>query len=312
MERRNPTDLTARIPNLSYGCAGIYFASRLRQPKAYNYQHRYCLCSMSEDGYLDWDMIAPGVDELAHVTSLQIFLPLDEPEHLNQAGSLVDCTPALRSLDLVLEKREIFEDEDCCDGAVSVVESIFGTGNETKRTVTLKTLRITSMCLLLAGELLTTVVELKNLKHLQLVRCQDINPLLRGLGPLRLTLSSLSIEDCCEEYSTDFATNDFIRSVAPLKRLTLKCSSTRTFDQSTLQTHCDSLRSLLVEGDPEEDPSVMTLGNAPRLEQLALSGFRLEDEWFAKGPEDFYDLPYLSVSVEWSAVEHRVIFTNHM
>jgi hypothetical protein len=221
-------------------------------------------------------MISPEWDELAHVTSLQIYLRVADFDHIERADSIIAHTSALRSLDLELEKPYIYEDDEDCDGAVRILKDMFYTHIKTGQVTRLKSLRITYMCLLLVSELLTTVLELKDLENLQLVRCRDIDPFLRKLEPLGLNLSSLCIVDFGRDHSTDFAVNDFIRSLKPLKRLTLEIDI-EYFDQQALQSHHSSLESLHIRDNHRGQPIVPAFKHALKLDQLALFGFEFED-----------------------------------
>jgi hypothetical protein len=250
------------------------------------------------DCNLDWDMIAPVSDELAHITNLQIYVGVVDYDHMDRAGSIIAHTSALQGLDLEFREMGIYEDEEYCDGAVRIMEDMFYARTKPGQAMRLKSLRITSMCLLLVSEVLTTVLELKDLKHLQLVRCKDIDPFLRRLEPLGLNLSSLCIEDLDQEDWTDYAIADFIRSLGPLKRLTLRFNNMEGFDQDALLSHKSSLESLRTEDDPmEEQPIEHAFRYAPNLEQLALSGFYLEDGWLPDDQDPFCDTPDLLVSV---------------
>jgi hypothetical protein len=220
-------------------------------------------------------MIAPRVDELAHITSLQVYVRYRDGEHIEHAAEILARTPALRNLDLEFQRYNISEDSDCCDGAVGVLKGLFYSQIKKGQPTVLKSLRITSMCLLRVDRLLLTVLELDELKQLQLIRCKDINPFLRGLEPLGLALSSLCIEDFCQDKTTDpvDAIEDFIKSLKPLKRLMLTLSGVESFYELYLKSHYASLESLRIENDPSEEPINLACGHAPNLEQLALSGY---------------------------------------
>jgi hypothetical protein len=188
---------------------------------------------------------------------------------------------------------------------------MFYTHIKTGKMIRLESLRITSMCLLLVDELLTTVLGLKDLKYLQLVRCTDIDPFLHRLEPLGLDLSSLCIEDSSQQLTRSTTIQDFIGSLKPLKRLTLKLSDIGCSGEESLRSHYASLESLCVEDDPEDEPIVPMPRHAPNLEQLALSGFRLENGWLPNGPTGFDHTQELLVSVDSSEIKHNFIFTNH-
>lgn len=69
-------DCPPRIPNQAFGYPGIHFAVRLRQGKVCNCQHNRGLLVTIDIRCFDWDMIAPRADELAHVTTLQIYIDI--------------------------------------------------------------------------------------------------------------------------------------------------------------------------------------------------------------------------------------------
>lgn len=242
--------------------------------------------------------MAPESDELAYVTSLQIYLRVADYRHIDRASLILARTPALRSLDLELEGCDICEDQDCCDGAVNIIQMMFSSRIETGATIRLRSLRITSMCLLYASMLLLEVLDLGMLEHLQLVRCIGIDPFLRYLEALNLDLSSLCIEDCFRFDTTDFAVNDFIRSLKPLKRITLKFMGIWFFDLRTLQPHYTSLESLRIEDNPLEQAMLPTTRLAPNLEQLALFGFKVEDGRVSNGSAPYCDIQDLLVCYE--------------
>jgi hypothetical protein len=171
-------------------------------------------------------MIAPQTDELAHVTSLQIFLGTGYHDHVDWTDSIISRTPALRNLDLEFEEFEVWDQKDCCDGAVRIVRKMFRTRVKTGPAIRLKTLRITSMCLMRAGHLLLDFLDLTDLENLQLVRCEDIDSFLRKLSTLQLNLSPV----CIESPSVDLddsgsAVEGFLRSLPSVKRITLRFSS---------------------------------------------------------------------------------------
>lgn len=296
-ERKRP-NFYLRVPNSSVIGAGIRFAVRLRQAKVCSYQFVSGVDGVIGDGHLDWDMIAPTVDELAHVTSLQIYFRADDYDQFDRAALILARTPALRHLDLELETYDIYDDGECCDAAVRILQNMFHSRMETGQPTRLKSLRIASMCLLEAGVLLPDIMDLSMLEHLQLVWCTDIDPFLRHLGPLNLSLSSLRIEDFHRVDKTDFAVNDFIRSLKPLKRIMLKFTGIWYFSLRTLQHHYPSLESLCIEGKPFEQAMVPTTGLAPNLEQLALFGSKLEVGRIHSGPAPFYDIRELLVGFE--------------
>lgn len=300
-EKHKPTDLHRRVASYfgREAYAGIYFAVRLCQRNICNYQHLNYLGNVFYDGILDWDMVTPAVGELAHVTCLQIFLKAGASEHIDRANSIITQIPALRSLDLDLETSYIDEEEECCQNGVHIVQRTFYSHIENRQATKLKSLRIKFMCLLDVSELLTTVLELKDLKHLQLVHCMDVDPFLRRLEPLRLSLLSLCIENCGRDKSTDFAVNDFIRSLKLLKRFTLQLEDLDNFDSRTLQLHYSSLESLRIPVlDFLCEPSAVAFGPAPGLEQLALSSFKFEEGWLPGGPAELHDLEKLLVSTD--------------
>ena len=228
------------------------------------------------DGYLDWDMIAPTANELAHVTSLQIYFAVGNDDQADRAGLILARTPALRYLDLELESYDIYDDDECCDAAVRILQQMFHR-IESGQPTRLKSLRITSMCLLHAGMLLPDIMDLRMLEHLQLARCLDIDPFLRQLERFDLNLLSLCIEDFFRVDIADFAINDFIRSLKPLKRITLIFAGIWSFDLRTLQPHYSSLESVRIEGCSLEQAMVLASRLALNLEQLAMFGFKLEE-----------------------------------
>ena len=316
-------DCPPRIPNQAFGYPGIHFAVRLRQGKVCNYQHNRGLLGTIDIRCFDWDMIAPRADELAHVTTLQIYLDIVplyfQDDHVLWAGSIVARMPALRSLEIELKNWMLFEDVDCCESAVRVVQSIFDSQAETGQPMRLTSLRIKKMCLLRVSRLLTTVLDFKNLKHLQLMECVDIGPFLRELESLELNLSSLCIEIAYWDTTTGKPLNDFIRSLQPLQRLALTFTwpdDTSIVDEWTLQSHYRSLESLRIEDEfPHASLPVTTLVLEPtsNLEQLAWSGFKLEDGWLlSSGRVSCCDVQKLLVSVRLSDFKHNAILIDHL
>lgn len=300
-----------RIPN-EFVCAGIYFAARLRQTKICNYQHSPDLFGFFHEDYLGWDMIAPGLDELSHVTSLQFTFTFEDAAPINGAEFMLARTPALRSLDLELLRCEDFEDTECCHSAVEIFQDLFRSRIKAGQPTRLRSLRIASMCFMNLGKLLPSIIDLSGLEHLQLIRCIDIDPFLRNLESLHLGLSSLSIEDFHRWHVADFALNDFIRSLKPLKHLTLEFQSIWDFDDRALQLHQPSLEFLRMEDDPWRAAIVPDLRHASNLEQLALCGFNLEDRTLISGRAPYPDVQDLLVSVEMSDLQPYIVPTNHI
>lgn len=220
-EKEDLPNIHLRILSDTLNSADMYLTLRIRQAKVCNYQHRNNdLWRCSEQDHLDWEVIAPASDELAHVTSLQIYLKVNDHDHIDRADELLARTPALRNLEIVFGELGIYDDWEDCDGALRVVRKMFRTHIKSGRTTRLRSLRMTSMCLLLVSELLTTVLDLKDLKYLQLFWCTDIDPFLHALETLGLNLSSLCIEYFGQEALTERTINNFVRSLNPLKRLT--------------------------------------------------------------------------------------------
>lgn len=195
-------------------------------------------------------MIAPGRDELAHVTSLQVYMGVTDYGHLTRARVLLARMPALRGLDLELEDCDFLDNGECCDSAVWLVANMFRSRNEIWQPARLKSLRITSMCLSHVAMHLGELLNLDKLEHLQLIRCTDAEPFLRILEPLGLNLSTLCIKDSAWSEITDFATRDFLQSLRTpktLKHLTMKFYEHWTFDERTLLSRSSSLEFLCIE-----------------------------------------------------------------
>lgn len=306
-----------RIPSAAFGCAGIHFAVRLRQAKVCNYQHNVGVCSaFSVERQFHWEMIAPGVDELAHVTTLQIHLDVGEKDHVLWAGSIAARMPALRNLELELEEIDLYYQLGCCDSSVEVVQNICSPCMETGQPAHLKSLRIACMCLRHVGRLLTKVLDLSMLEHLQLINCADIAPFLRSLHPLNLKLSSFSIEKCDWLDTTEFGVNNFISSLKLLRRLTLQFPNIHFFDKRVLEQHYSSLESLRIEyirigRSPSVPETWSPFGHTPKLEQLAMSGFRFEYKWSPLGSPQYSNVQDLLVSHELDDFRHSPIPTDH-
>jgi hypothetical protein len=306
-------DLFPRSPSDYADDLDIELAVRLRQSKVTNFQcyiTEYCCLPSSS-----WENVAPGFDELANITSLQIFTP-GWPELLRRPSWIYARTPALLNLDLELETCNLGGDEDCCPHGLDVVNRLFGPHDTTRQAPKLKSLRITRMCLMLAGNALPQLMNLEELEHLQLVRCTDIDPFLRNLAALRLNLSSLCLKNFHRDDAPFFAVNDFIRSLAPLKRITLKWGGICLLDELCLQQHASSVESLRIEDTtPTESPFMPYSEHAPKLEQLALSGFTTEVEnWPTSWRSSlwFRVRPLQKVSKRLGELANNVAWTNHI
>jgi hypothetical protein len=134
------------------------------------------------------------------------------------------------------------------------------------------------MYLTLAGGLPTTLFDLTELNHLQLIRCTNINAFLRTLESLGLSLSSVWIENYDKMERYESAVNDFIRSLRTLKRCTLLSTHLSVLDETPLRQHASSLESLRIEGLDDYDPPILpTCWSTPNLEQLAISGMWVDN-----------------------------------
>jgi hypothetical protein len=278
-EKKKSPNVHLRIPNTSFIGAGIMFVLRLRQTNICNYQLFSALNGVLYAAHLDWDMIAPAADELAHVTCLQIYFSLDDYDQIDRANLILARTPALQYLDIELENCDFDEQSTCCDSGAGVVRGMFRSRINAGQPTKLKSLRIASMCLLHAGTLLLNIVDFSALEHLQFIHCIDIDPFLRTLIPFNLNLSSLLIEGVHRWDTAEFAVSEFIRSVKPLKNLSLKFSGIDYSQDWVLRPHYSSLESLRIDADPLMHPITLKFKGTPcpNLEQLALFGFKLEE-----------------------------------
>lgn len=265
---------------------------------------------------LDWNNLAPTPDELAHITSLQIHTSgmIEGPE---QVPWVYARTPALRNLDLRLETCDLDGDVDCCEHGIFLLEQMFASDTISRPPPKLKTLRIDTMCLMLASDLLPKIFSLEELEHLQLIGCSDVHPFLRKLVPLRLKLSSFCIEGFHRENSDIFAVSDFIYSLEPpsLKRVILKFSDASFFDQRSLKQHASSLECFRIEDkNAEKRPEVPAFQQNSKLEQLALSGIRIDDDDWPDSCLSMCEMgQYLpaQVSIALSNIDHIFSLTNH-
>jgi len=289
--RKRLPNLRVRVPHDTRDYASLYFALRHRQAKVCNYQHLG-----GAEKCLSRSTIAFSGDKLAHVTSVQVFVHAYYYDDIDLVSSIFACTPALRSLDLELGMPDLFDDGECCDSAIDVAQRMFHHESKMVQPIRLKSLRMTSMCFRLVSRMLTTNLDLKDLKHLQLISCTEIDPFLHEIQPLGLHLSSLCIAFPEQEDMDYRALPNFIRSLKPLKRLTLDYSGIDLYeDCETLRPHYSSLESLRVDDDPRQGPMMSIFEPAPNLDQLALSGFNLEDDWLPAGSAPFYDVHDLLV-----------------
>jgi hypothetical protein len=135
----------------------------------------------------NWASLAPGADELTYITSLHIYVDLCL-EELEQAPWVYARTPALRNLHL--EAPYNTGEGECCEYGRQILGQIFGPCAPGRHRPKLKSLRISELCFMLAGDLLPKLVDLQELEHLQLEYCMDIHPFLRHLAQLRPNLSS--------------------------------------------------------------------------------------------------------------------------
>jgi hypothetical protein len=69
----------------------------------------------------------------------------------------------------------------------------------------------------------------------------------------------------------------------PLKRLTLNFPGVYYFGDQDLQSHYVSPEAIRTEGNPEQPANFLQIKKAPRLEQLALSGVNIEEEYVEYG-----------------------------
>jgi hypothetical protein len=229
------------------------------------------------EGELIWEGLAPEVDELRHITCLQICIR-GWSESFKRASWIFARTPALRALDLELESVDDNGAEDCCELGEYLLLKVFG--SVVRQPPKLKALRISRMCLKLAGDLLSKAVSLDELEHLQLIECRDVDPFLRKLEAFHLNLSSLCIERSERTHWSGLALRGFILSLGPpLKRLRLNCDDYEIITFDDLLKHAASIECLLIEvNDPEQPPLDAPFNRMfTRLEQLALSGHNIED-----------------------------------
>jgi hypothetical protein len=256
----------------------IHLVLRFRQAKVTNYQcyepYAYLECTRG----LNWNNHAPQADELTNITSLQIYIR-SWIQEIYQESDIYEKTPALRNLDFELDSWDCDcedIDKDYCEFGQHILKKIFGIRHSsTRRPPKLKTLRLTSVCLELGSVLLPELFDLTELEHLQLIRCRDFEPLLRILEPSSLNLSSLCIGKAPD--IPGFALKKFMGSLGPLKRVVLRSTGECFFGQRSLQQHIASVECLCIENEDSMGPPFEVLDGCLNLEQLALSGFEIED-----------------------------------
>ena len=108
-------DFVYRTPDHANFSSHIHFAIRLRQTSVANHQ---CYGFGAE---LDWSSHAPAVDELAHITTLQIYAgPGFENE---QASWIYHRAPALRNLEI---ECDCDYEDSCCKHDQNHLKQIFG------------------------------------------------------------------------------------------------------------------------------------------------------------------------------------------
>jgi hypothetical protein len=103
-----------------------------------------------------------------------------------------------------------------------VIESIFSPAHGHRGQLELTALRLEAICLLDIGGLLQRFLKLEALQHLQLMHCEDVDPLLSVLSHTCSDLESFALERY--PYQHNSAVNDFVQATTP-KRLILRLES---------------------------------------------------------------------------------------
>jgi hypothetical protein len=137
----------------------IDYTVRLRQRNITNYQYRF------ENPDI-WPVLAPDEEELAHITTLQLLL--SDSDDCNHATALLESTPSLSSLDILIHR--------------SIMAS-WGKFSRLRRGPRrLRSLRTENMFFTLGTSTIDGLVELEELEELQLIDCEQYPCLLREHG----------------------------------------------------------------------------------------------------------------------------------
>jgi hypothetical protein len=221
-------------------------------------------------------------------------------------------TSALRNLHLDLDACARIEAE-CCDYARHLLLQIFGPCTPDRQRPKLKSLRISDMCFMLAGDLLPRLVNLEELEHLQLECCQDIDPFLRSLEPLSLSLTSVYIGTYhCPHGVVGDAMDGFLRSLQPCKRIALNFTAMNRLNERIFLQHASAIESLRLEDYDEDASPVPRFDYAPNLEQLALTDVYMESGNSQETQESMWFEHYtpLQVSATQTELKHITVRTN--
>ncbi|KAM0719760.1 hypothetical protein Q7P37_003893 [Cladosporium fusiforme] len=255
-----------------------------KQTRLVNHQH-YSL-SRIEPG----KRLIPNMDDLPHVTSLQLFLHTRE-DFVN-GGLLLERMQGITSLDLHV-----------CGPNRMVTQKLFRNGNPASRCPNLKRLRFTSMSFFNYGAILPTMLTFNNLEHLQLINCDYTNCLWDILTQIKPPLQSF----CDIGYKNGTwqpVCNKFLRTLEPLQKLRISSDRFMTedsdaFSWAALYAHAKTLQCLEVNDNdfedwPHESTKVLPqfrrfCKRATQLEELAMYGpsVKASEEKYTKGWNDW-------------------------
>ena len=197
-----------------------------------------------------WENLAPGRDDLAHITTLQILI--NYPSDVDRAAWILERTPALQSLDIGMGlPGDVW---DFGDEHFDFLKALFRSEDTAQLSaMRLTSLRMTSMWLTKCGKVLPALVKFEHLETLHLIACCDFEPLLQHLTQLRLHLSSICIDRGKMEPCDRATMSAFVASLAAPKRLSLLCVANYDYDGQidvdSLQQIAGSLEYLRLEDD---------------------------------------------------------------
>lgn len=212
-----------RLPAFSLLDEDLSHLLRLQQRHLTNYQ--YHSPARNKSGSTFW---LPSNDELAYVTSLQLCIQYEDD--CKVAAVMLDRAPKVTSLAIKLSDSELrnashisrYESKTI---ACVAIRSILGAAHAHRGQLELIALSFDTIALADAGGLLQHFVNLEALQHLQLLRCEYVDPFLEHLAHECSDLSSFALEHCLYHRDAS-AINDFIKATTP-RRLVLKLEPSR-------------------------------------------------------------------------------------
>lgn len=164
--------------------------------------------------------------------------------------------------------------------ACVAIKSIFSAAHAHRGQLELTALSFDTISLADAGGLLQRFVNLEALQHLQLLRCEYVDPFLEHLAHKCSDLSSFALEHCLYHRDAS-AINDFIKAITP-RRLVLKLEPNRpsrfgaqgmaSFD--TLLPFAHAIQCLILDDNNPNysvDGSVRTNGYSVNFQELCKS-----------------------------------------